>query len=246
MRLYRADLHIHTVLSPCGDLCMSPVNIIDEAVRARLDIIGITDHNTTRHCRVVSRLAEKAGIHVMKGAEITTREEIHCLTFFESFDTLDRFQTFIDEHLPDIENVPAIFGDQVQVDENDVIIYTERKLLHNALDIPIEDLEQFVHSLGGLFIPAHVDRQKNSIYSQLGLYPEGLNADAVEISRRTRPDDFLMKHPELQELTIVRNSDAHLHDQIGKAATGFELERASFDEIRQAMRSENGRKVVPV
>ena len=31
MKTFRADLHIHTVLSPCGDLNMSPKNIVRKA-----------------------------------------------------------------------------------------------------------------------------------------------------------------------------------------------------------------------
>ena len=45
MKNYRADLHIHTILSPCGDLSMSPANIISMAARKQIDIIGITDHH---------------------------------------------------------------------------------------------------------------------------------------------------------------------------------------------------------
>jgi predicted metal-dependent phosphoesterase TrpH len=77
MKIFRADLHIHTVLSPCGDLGMSPANIISEAVQKGIDIIGITDHNTTRHCKLISRLAAEKGIFVMQGAEVTTKEEVH-------------------------------------------------------------------------------------------------------------------------------------------------------------------------
>lgn len=29
--IYKADLHIHSVLSPCADLEMSPINIINKA-----------------------------------------------------------------------------------------------------------------------------------------------------------------------------------------------------------------------
>ena len=39
----RADLHIHTVLSPCGDLEMSPENILHFAQIQGLNMIGITD-----------------------------------------------------------------------------------------------------------------------------------------------------------------------------------------------------------
>ena len=43
MRWFRADMHIHTVLSPCGGLDMSPVNIIQQAVRQKLNIIARTE-----------------------------------------------------------------------------------------------------------------------------------------------------------------------------------------------------------
>ena len=45
---FKADLHIHTVLSPCGDLEMSPTAIVDRALSRGLDMIAISDHNTTR------------------------------------------------------------------------------------------------------------------------------------------------------------------------------------------------------
>ena len=38
---YKADLHIHTVLSPCGDLEMSPAAIVERALARGLDMIAI-------------------------------------------------------------------------------------------------------------------------------------------------------------------------------------------------------------
>ena len=49
---YRCDLHIHSCLSPCADLLMTPGNIIREALRVGLDCIAITDHNTAGNVRV--------------------------------------------------------------------------------------------------------------------------------------------------------------------------------------------------
>ncbi|MGC9343178.1 MAG: PHP domain-containing protein, partial [Bacteroidales bacterium] len=83
MEEFRADLHIHSVLSPCGDLEMSPVKLVETAAAKGLDIIGITDHNTTLHCRLVKELGEEQGIFVLTGVEVNTKEEIHCLAFFE-------------------------------------------------------------------------------------------------------------------------------------------------------------------
>ena len=41
MREIKADLHVHTCLSPCAEPEMVPTAIIDQAMRTGLDIIGI-------------------------------------------------------------------------------------------------------------------------------------------------------------------------------------------------------------
>ncbi|MBK7713228.1 MAG: PHP domain-containing protein [Bacteroidales bacterium] len=243
MKNYRADLHIHTTLSPCGDLEMHPVNIISEAEKKGLDIIGITDHNTTRHCKLISQLAAKKDIFVLQGAEVTTKEEVHCLVFFEKTDALKTFQDYLDTNLPDILNVPEIFGDQVQVDENEMIIFEEPRLLVNALCKSLEEVEKFVHSLNGLFIPAHIDRLKNSIYSQLGFLPDDLAADALEISRNSSPEKFGAAHPEINRFPLITSSDAHYPENIGMASTNFYIENASFSEIRFALNGDKGRRI---
>ena len=243
MKIFRADLHIHSVLSPCGDLEMSPANIISEAKARGLDIIGITDHNTTRHCSLIKKLAAESGIFVMQGAEITTKEEVHCLAFFENSDTLNLLQYFLDLNLPDFKNKPLIFGDQVQVDENENIIYTEEKLLINAISRSFEEIEAFVHENDGLFIPAHVDRMKNSIYSQLGFLPENMKADALELSASTTFEKFSVNHPEVGRYTVITNSDSHFPGQIGTSFTFFHLEEPTFQEIKLAFKGIGGRKV---
>jgi PHP family Zn ribbon phosphoesterase len=222
---------------------MSPVNIVSTAARKGLDIIGITDHNTTRHCELISKLGTEKGIFVMLGAEVTTKEEIHCLTFFEKTDELREFQKFLDANLPDIDNVPEIFGYQVQVDEIDNIIYEEKKLLTNSISKSIKELEVFVHSLNGLFIPAHVDRKKNSIYSQLGFLPENMEADALEVSRASSPEEFSSMHPEILKFKLLRNSDSHFPDAIGKVSTGFYLEKPVFAEVKMALQDIDGRYI---
>jgi PHP family Zn ribbon phosphoesterase len=244
MKFFRADLHIHTLLSPCGDLDMSPANIVSESACKGLDIIGITDHNTTRHCSLTSSLAAKKGIFVMQGAEVTTKEEVHCLAFFENTDALNTFQNFLDKNLPDIPNNPEIFGDQVQIDENEIIIYKEKKLLTNAISKGINEVEVMVHSLKGLFIPAHIDRKKNSIYSQLGFLPEYLKAEALEISRVSDVEQFRHEHPEVNMYPLIRSSDAHFPGNIGVAFTEYYMETASFQEIKMALGGVNGRKIM--
>ncbi len=244
MKDFWADIHIHTLLSPCGDLEMSPRNIVKMASLKGLDIIGITDHNTTRHCRLISELAAGEGIFLLPGAEVNTREEVHCLTFFDNFDTLDLFQLFLDENLPDIQNKPSEFGYQVQVDQEEMIVYEEKRSLFSAIGQSIDEVEMKVHELGGLFIPAHIDRPRNSLFSQLGLMPAALKADALEISRNTDPLQLFRAYPELGTYTLVKSSDAHFPADIARKKIKMTLKHRSFEEIKLALNAENGRKVM--
>ena len=244
MNKYRADLHIHTVLSPCGDLEMSPANIIAKARETGLDIIGITDHNSTRHCKLIRTLAEPEGIFVLMGAEVTTREEVHCLTFFENDDQLSEFQVYLEKHLPHIPNNIERFGYQVVVDKDEQIIDEIEFLLISALDQSIEQVEQKVHSLGGIFIPAHIDRPSYSIISQLGFIPPDLLIDGIEISAKCKVQSVVHLLGTQSERTIIKNSDSHYLENIGRTFSTFEMEHRTFNEIIKALHVIMGRKVI--
>jgi len=101
---------------------MTPANIVQRAKETGLQIIGITDHNSTKNALLVKRLAEKEGIYVLTGAEVTTKEEVHCLAFFEHKNQLEKFQQFLDVNITIIENPDGHFGYQPVVDENDNIL----------------------------------------------------------------------------------------------------------------------------
>ena len=242
MKKFRADLHIHTVLSPCGDLEMSPDVIIARAKEMKLDIIGITDHNSMRQCSVIRDSGSRQGIVVLAGVEITTKEEVHCLAFFETVEQADDFQQYLDDNLPLIQNDVNRFGYQVVVDSENNIVYSEEKLLISALSQSIEQVETKVHSLNGLFIPAHIDKKRFSVMEQLGFLPKGLLVDALELSHRCTKDTFLSQHPEMSAYSFISGSDAHYPDEVGRKITIFEMEHTGFDEIRMALGSKNGRK----
>lgn len=175
----RADLHIHTVLSPCGDLEMSPENILHFAQVQGLNMIGITDHNSTRQAPIIRDYGKTKGIFVLTGAEICSKEEVHALTFFETARTLTIFQHYLDVHLPDIPNDPEKFGFQVVVDPEEQIIYEEPKLLISALNQSLEEIAHKVRQLDGYFHSlAHIDKPCFSILSQLGFVPPDLRYDA--------------------------------------------------------------------
>jgi len=245
MKTVKADLHIHTVLSPCGDLEMSPRNIVEMAAEKKLEIIGITDHNSTRQIPVVAELAATRGIFVLRGVEITTREEIHCLAFFPDQATCEQFQLYIDEHQPFIPNKEGAFGYQVVVDANDMILAMEEKLLITALNKGIGDIEKEVHRIGGIFIPAHIDRSVNSIFSQLGFIPHGLKFEALGITCYTTEKKVQEKFKLDESIPLLKDSDAHYPHDIGKGYSCFTLEELTFEEVKLALAKKNGRCAIP-
>ena len=82
MRWLRADLHVHTLLSPCAAIEMTPRNIIRHAVAAGVDILAVTDHNSGDNVAAALRAAAGTGVTVLPGMEVQTREEVHLLTLF--------------------------------------------------------------------------------------------------------------------------------------------------------------------
>ncbi len=244
MRQFKADLHIHSLLSPCGSLEMSPANIVRAALNAQLDVIAITDHNSTKQAPLIKKMGAEKGLYVLCGAEINSKEEVHCLTLFETDEQLKTFQQFIDKHLLPIKNKPKLFGDQVVVDEEEMIVEEVKYLLISALDATLLEIEQKVHSLGGLVIPAHVDRPFNGVFSQLGFLPEDLDVDAFELSKNARLSEWRSNGKLPEGKAIIRNSDAHLPEQVGQGSFILEMEEISFEEIRWAIKGEKDRKVI--
>ena len=57
---FLCDLHIHSCLSPCGDEEMTPYNLVNMAKVMGLDILALTDHNSSLNCPAAARAAEEA------------------------------------------------------------------------------------------------------------------------------------------------------------------------------------------
>ncbi|HPF51440.1 MAG TPA: PHP domain-containing protein [Draconibacterium sp.] len=243
MHSFRADLHIHTVLSPCAELEMTPRKIVGRAVEAGLQIIGITDHNSTLNAEVVKELGSERGILVLMGAEVTTREEVHCLAFFEDTERRKSFQTFLDENSIRIPNPDGHFGYQPVVDADENILEMIPYFLTAALKKGINEISRKVMELGGIFIPAHVNRQMNGLFAQLGFLPPDLHFDALGITGKMISADVRKQYDLKESITLVRNSDAHFLEQIGSSYSIFEMKEARFEEIKLALKQQDSRRV---
>jgi len=240
---FRGDLHVHTCLSPCGDLSMLPTLIVMKAKEKNLDMIAICDHNTTENVAAVQKAGEKEGVSVIGGIEITSQEEAHILAYFKKSGDLRKIQEVIYEHLPGT-NDASVFGEQVIVDEEDEMLGLNEKLLIGATTLFLEQVVDIVHSLGGVAIAAHIDREAFSIISQLGFIPEGLELDGIEVSLLGRLENLRATYPRVNNFPVIRSSDAHYLEDIGKQATSFLLENPSADEILKAFRGVDGRKIL--
>lgn len=237
MKRFKADLHIHTCLSPCAELDMSPRNIVREAIKRGLDIIGICDHNSAENVPYVKKSAENKGLTIIGGMEVTSREEVHILGLFDNEEALFAMQQIIYDNLPG-SNDEKRYGDQVVVNENDEVMDFNRRLLIGATELSIESIINRIHELHGLAIAAHVDRESFSLISQLGFIPEGLAVNALEVSRKEKTGDF-----KNSGFPIVAFSDAHFLNDIGKRFTNFFMERVNLEEIRKSLGGEANRKV---
>jgi PHP family Zn ribbon phosphoesterase len=236
MKTYKADLHIHTCLSPCAELEMSPRNIVREAKKSGLDVIGICDHNSCENVLYVEKSAEKHDLYVIGGIEITSQEEVHILAWFESNDALLAMQKIIYENLTGVNDARR-YGDQVVVNEQDEIVQFNDKLLIGATNLSLDIIVNTIHELKGLAVASHIDRESFSILSQLGFIPPGMALDALEVSRKEKIDFY-------KELTwpLLTFSDAHNLADIGKRYTNFTMAEANLQEIKKSLQGKDGRK----
>ncbi len=62
---FRADLHIHTCLSPCAKEEMTPIAIVRQAKKKGLDVVGICDHNSKRNVAAVHQAVRREGLAVI-------------------------------------------------------------------------------------------------------------------------------------------------------------------------------------
>jgi PHP family Zn ribbon phosphoesterase len=242
LKEFQADLHIHTCLSPCGDLTMSPTAIVAQAGRRRIDLIAICDHNSSENSGAVIEASEGSGITVLPGLEVTSKEEVHVCALFDRLDRALQLQAIVYDHLEG-ENDEQAFGMQVVVDAKGWVTDFNRRLLIGATGLSIEQVVSAIHALGGLAVASHVDREGFGIIGQLGFVPPGLALDGLEVSPHLTLEQARQRFAEYQAFAFVRSSDAHHPDQIGQATTAFWLEAATVRELRMALRGEAGRKI---
>lgn len=207
MSLYY-DFHIHSALSPCGNNDMTPNNIVNMSMLKGLDAIAVTDHNSALNVRACFECGKEAGIIVVPGLEIETSEEVHIVALFDTPDKAEAMGLFVSENMPIIKNRVDIFGNQYVMDTEDEIVEEIENLLSTASMLDVETVVKKVRELGGVAIPAHVDKSSYSIISNLGFIPPELDFSTIEIKMPDKAQELIESH-KLRQYKFVHNSDAH-------------------------------------
>ena len=240
---YVAELHVHSVLSPCAEVEMIPPLIVRAALERGINLIAVTDHNASANVLAVQKAAAGTGLVVWPGMELQTREEVHLLCLFDTVRQCREWQDEVFRRLPPLVNKEEAFGAQFVVDSEGEWVRTEERFLAGAVNIGMEEAVTQVHSIGGMVIPAHVDRPSFSLLSNLGRIPDSLKVRALEVTPLFVPGIGLEKWPQLKAWCLIVNGDAHRLREI-QNRTLFKIAAPMVQEIDLALNGEQGRHVV--
>lgn len=222
---------------------MIPPLIVEEALEHGIQWIAITDHNATANIAAVQKAAQGAGLHVTPGMELQTREEVHTLCLFDTLEQALALQEWVDALMPNLANNPDYFGEQFVVDETGDFIRREERLLLSSINADLNDAWAKVHELGGLFIPAHINRPAFGLLAVLGLLPTDFPLEALEISRHLTIQETRKRFPQVNDLPLIQNGDVHfLDDFLG--STVWSVESPGIDEIRLAFHGQLNRQFI--
>lgn len=232
------DLHIHSCLSPCASLEMSPGDIVRRARDAGMDGIAITDHNSALNAPAMAVRAAEAGLPCLFGLEVQTAEEVHTLALFDTLGQARAMTDWVYAAMPKRVNDPDTFGDQPILSAEsaeDEIADLEWRILAMGCRRTIPETAEKTHGLGGLYIAAHIDRPNYSVLASLGAVPSAPDGapyfDAVEFSRTADESLWL---PKAEGYAVTRSSDAHNLDDVARVWTEADLPAFSVDALRAA------------
>lgn len=247
MQRVLADFHVHTLLSPCAEVEMTPHHIVMRAAEFGIGAVAITDHNASANVAATIKVGERYGVKIFPGMEVESIEEAHIVTLFDTMEQLDEWQKIIDAHMNGLPNNVEKLGAQFVVDEDDEFIREEERMLHGPINLTASEVVARANDLGGLTIAAHVDRPAYSILGQLGFIEPDFGFTAAEISLHGWKKGV---HSKLQRLTgflpFVTDSDGHtMLDFLQGPKNLLQVEKLTLEEVKLALLHKNERFLEP-
>lgn len=225
------DLHLHSCLSPCGDMDMTPNNLVNMAKLLGFDVIALTDHNTSLNCEAAMKVGENVGLTVIPGMELTTSEDIHAVCLFPTLEKALCWNEYVDSNRIKIKNKPDIYGRQVIMNEDDEETGEIEHLLLPASNIGIMSAHSLVESFGGVCYPAHIDRDSLSILAVLGEIDSSCGFTTAELADISKFGALRELHPILNEMNIITCSDAHYLENMREPKNTIEIESLSAENV---------------
>ena len=232
------DLHMHSCLSPCGDMDMTPNNLVNMAKLLGLDVIALTDHNTSLNCEAAMKVGEQVGLLVIPGMELTTAEDIHAVCLFPTLEKALAFSEYVDRNRIKVRNKPEIYGRQVIMNENDEEIGEIEHLLLPGSFIGMYDAYRKAREFGGICYPAHIDRDSLSILSVLGEIDPYCGFRTAELADISKLGELREKHPILDHMNIITCSDAHYLENMRDAANTLTLPELTREAVIEYLDTE--------
>lgn len=216
----KADLHVHTPASKCfstNERHITAVDIVEEAVKNGLEVLGIADHNDIAWIEDVRKAAQGKGIVVFPCIEVTA-QEAHVLAIFDPDCTIETLGDFL----------PAIGITSSKRGKKDAMATSFEKV--------IETIEEF----GGIAIAAHANSSNGLFDHTKGQYRIKMckmpQLAALELSNPEAIRKFSMgKVPGYPPKACICGSDAHSLCEIGQSFTYIKMDVPSLTSLRQAI-----------
>jgi len=240
-----ADLHIHSVLSPCADRMMLPQNIYPKLIEKGINAFSICDHNSTRNVRAFYEFGQRRfpQILFLPGIEITTEEEVHILGIFADLECAEHVGNIVRETLSKEITKKDFLEPQLVINSEGEVICEEEKPLYLASGFNLENVITLLREHNAMIIASHIDRPSFSVTNQLGFIPQDL-FDVLEISpisvkRVVEKKEFVLRNIVYslpQNIPITTSSDAHSLDEIGHVRTKICVDSISFNDIKEGIK----------
>lgn len=210
---------------------MTPFNFANMAKLLGLDVVALTDHNTCLNCPAAVKAGEEIGLTVIPGMELCTAEEVHVVCLLPDVKSALDFSEYVRSTMPPVKNREDVFGEQLIMDETDNVIGKEEILLTVASGIGIYQVPELIKSYGGCAFPAHINRSSYSVISNLGEINSEMGFSCAELTPDADFKVYAERFPDLNNMKIFYNSDAHYLENMNMNPKHIELDKLSVENV---------------
>ena len=102
-----------------------------------------------------------------------------------------------------------------------------------ATTLDFEKIKKYADEVGGVAVPAHVDRKSYSVLSNLGLLPD-IGFETIEVSKRSAAESYAYLRKR-----IIQNSDAHYLEDIAEPENWIDLPEKSAKALVSYLKEQN-------